>query len=140
METVEPAVNLATVDGASVSDISKPTDAEAESGGESTKWEYEFSTYSQGRVMFIGMWDSSDVSACERLLHQPMKPGDITYSPETGNGFVVDEYGNKFTFKKKPYHRTVEWPDFGDMKAEGKPTPAPSKPRVMSVEELLAGI
>jgi hypothetical protein len=107
----------------SVPNTSKPTGPETEGGGEPTKWEYEFSTCHDGRVMFIGMWDTSDVSACERLMHRPLKPEDITYSPETGNGFVVDCYDNKYTFKKSPIFRTVEWPEFEDMRQPTRKVP-----------------
>ena len=146
--SAEPVANLPVAATVSAQDTTKPISPVADGGGEDTTpmWEYEFSTYSQGRVMFIGMWDKSDVSACERLLHRPIKSEEITYS-ETGNGFVVDEYGNRFTFQRKPYFRTVEWPDLGDMIADSKPAKqesakpvSPPKATIMSVEELLAGL
>jgi hypothetical protein len=45
------------------------------------------------------------VSACERVIHRPVKVEEITYSPTTGNGFIVDEEF-KYTFTKEPYKRT----------------------------------
>ncbi len=68
------------------------------------KYEYEFSLCFDGCLCFVHLYDTSDVSACERVIHRPVKPEEITYSA-TGNGFVVDE-SFKYTFTKEPYKRT----------------------------------
>ena len=72
---------------------------------ETTEYEYEFSCLYNGHLSFVGIFDSNDISACERLLHRPVDPSEITYS-STGNGFVKDEEF-KFTFTKRPFERSV---------------------------------
>lgn len=73
------------------------------------KYEYEFSNHDNGGGYFVCLWDTSDVSACERIVHRPLKPEDITYS-STGNGFVQD--GDiRYTFTKSPYQRTAILPN-----------------------------
>jgi hypothetical protein len=76
---------------------------------EEGKYEYEFSLLWDGHLYFVYLYDTSDVSACERLLHRPVKQDELSYS-DTGNGFVVDEEF-RYTFKKNPYKRTYMAPD-----------------------------
>jgi hypothetical protein len=78
------------------------------------KYEYEFSSTHDGRPSFAYLYDTSDVSACERITHRPVKHEDISYS-DTGNGFVVDGDGNKFTFTKQIFQRS--WETHADIKA-----------------------
>ena len=112
---VEPVANPQSPTG-SAENTFKPTEPEAVGGGEPTEWEYEFSTCADGRVMFIHLWDRTDLSACERLMHRPIVETDITRSP-TGNAFVTDSYGNKYTFHRSPIERSYTCPDLGDLKA-----------------------
>jgi hypothetical protein len=121
--SAEPVASQNTATG-SVGNISLLTKPEVGSGGENTKeWEYEFSTCADGRAMFIGLWDTSDVSACERLMHRPMTADEIAYSKETGNGFCEDKYGNRYTFfKREVIERSYSRPDPGDMREEETPT------------------
>lgn len=78
------------------------------------KFEYEFSCLFDGALCFVHLYDTSDVSACERVVHRPVRPNEITYSPTTGNGFVEDP-PFKHTFTKQPYKRT--WTTPIDIKA-----------------------
>ena len=68
------------------------------------KIEYEFTNLWEGCLYCIHLYDTSDVSACERILHRPVRPEEISYS-DTGNGFIVDEEF-RYTFQKSPYRRT----------------------------------
>lgn len=81
---------------------------------EQVKYEYEFSCSVDGRCNFIHLVDTGDVSACERVTHRPIHPGDISYST-TGNGFVTDCYGLKLTFTKQAYENS--WETHADIKA-----------------------
>jgi hypothetical protein len=72
---------------------------------EPPQYEYEFSNYYGGVLHFVHLWDTTDISACERVCHRPLTQADITYS-NTGNGFVKDKYDLEYTFKKSPYERS----------------------------------
>lgn len=102
-----PSINLASVDIAMKSTNDKPKD-----GGDVEKFEYEFSNCYHGRISFITLWDTTDLSACERLTHRPLKIEDIIYS-STGNGFVTDNYGLEYTFTKQPYKSSYVLPEMG---------------------------
>lgn len=73
------------------------------------KYEYEFSNHDNYNGYFVCLWDTNDVSACERIVHRPLSAADITYSP-SGNGFVQD--GDiRYTFTKSPYQRSAILPN-----------------------------
>lgn len=69
------------------------------------KFEYEFSCLFDGALCFVHLFDTNDVSACERILHRPVRAEEITYSEATGNAFIEDA-PFKYTFTKEPYKRT----------------------------------
>lgn len=78
------------------------------------KFEYEFTNLWDGCLYSVYLYDTSDVSACERVLNRPVKAEEISYS-DTGNGFVVDgEF--KYTFHKNPYKRLFAPPISVDAK------------------------
>jgi hypothetical protein len=77
---------------------------------EPPQYEYEFSNWHRGVLYFVHLWDTTDISACERVCHRPLTQADITYS-ESGNGFVKDKYDLEYTFKKQVYKRSVVLPD-----------------------------
>jgi hypothetical protein len=97
---------------------------------ETTKHEYEFTFLYENHLSCVHLYDTSDVSACERVLHRPVKPEEITLS-ESGNGFIVD--GDfRFTFTKNPYKRTY---------IEVKPTEKPKRRmEPQSAADVLAGL
>lgn len=67
------------------------------------RFEYEFTNLWDGCLYSVYLSDTSDVSACERVLNRPVTAEELSYS-DTGNGFVVDgEF--KYTFHKSPYKR-----------------------------------
>jgi hypothetical protein len=75
---------------------------------EPTKWEYEFSNFDGAGGYICILWDTNDVSACERVVHRPLTEADITYS-QSGNGFVND--GTlRYTFTKLIYQRSAILP------------------------------
>ena len=94
--------------------------------------------------MFIHIWDTDDKSACERVVNRNLSGAEISYSSDTGNGFITDKYGNDFTFKKSPIKSSFSHPDFGDLK-ETVPTDWFSqlqsrrhrKPQPMSADAIL---
>jgi hypothetical protein len=64
---------------------------------------------------------------------------DLLYSP-TGNGFISDEFGNKFTFNKVQA-RSYTRPDFGDVKGESIVVEKKSLARdKLSAEDVLASL
>jgi hypothetical protein len=67
-------------------------------------FEYEFTIYVGGTPLFVSLWDTNDLSACQRACACNVTGDQITYS-ETGIGFfrVRDE---DWCFKKQPYQRT----------------------------------
>jgi hypothetical protein len=68
------------------------------------KVEYEFTNLWKGCLYCVHLYDTDDVSACERVLNRPVRREEISYS-DTGNGFIVDEEF-KYTFQKSPFQRT----------------------------------
>lgn len=68
------------------------------------KLEYEFTNLWEGCLYCVHLYDTDDVSACERVLNRPVKPEEISYS-NTGNGFILDDEF-KYTFQKSPFQRT----------------------------------
>lgn len=91
---------------------SEPSSCESEEVIEG-KFEYEFSLCFEGCLCFVHLYDTNDLSACERVIHRPVKAEEITYSPSTGNGFVGDDVF-RYTFTKQPYKRT--WTTYADIK------------------------
>lgn len=90
------------------------------------KLEYEFTNLWQGCLYCVHLYDTDDLSACERVLNRPVKPEELSYS-NTGNGFIVDDEF-KFTFKKAPFQRT-----FTNIRVK-------EAPQGMSAEDILASL
>jgi hypothetical protein len=76
---------------------------EPENPNEPPKYEYEFTNLWDGCLYSVYLYDTNDLSACERVLNRPVESSELSYS-QCGNGFVVDgEF--KYTFCKNPFRR-----------------------------------
>jgi hypothetical protein len=72
------------------------------------KMEYEFTCIAtDSKPMFIGLWDTDDLSACQRVAAQKFGRDEIVYDSETGIGFFNTVDGLRWCFKKKPVIRAV---------------------------------
>lgn len=111
---------------------------------EEQKYEYEFSFRYEGRPSFVTLWDTNDVSACQRAMCQNVEAQDIVISKETGNGFVRDSKGGTWTFHKEPYKSS--WETSSDIRAgvEADLSEQPVKRRtpkpIPDASDILAGL
>jgi hypothetical protein len=124
VSSTENSMKPQTVDTKSLevpSSTSSNTNSGELSSCEKETFEYEFSTTSHGQVMWMHLWDTNDKSACERILNRNLSGEQITYSQETGNGFVMDKWGNDFTFTKKPYKNSYVCTDLGTLETDLPP-------------------
>jgi len=64
--------------------------------------------------------DTNDLSACERVLCHPVKLEDLTFS-DSGNGFITDKDGQRWSFHKEPYNKSFTLPEIKLDPSELKP-------------------
>ena len=139
-ENAERAVDLQSIP-VFARNTTKLTNDVIESGGEpikeSPEYEYEFSCTIDGHCSFIGLYDSNDVSACERITHRPVKAEEIAYS-DTGNGFINDNFGLSYTFTKQHFKRS--WESYADIKAGVKLEAKQQRRKTPTAADVLASL
>lgn len=92
-----------------------------------------------GTPLFVTLWDTDDLSACQRACACNLSREQIVYS-ETGNGFfkVRDE---DWCFRKEPYQRS--WGPHNEVeKFEIKQTALPKRHqfKIPTADEILASL
>jgi hypothetical protein len=78
------------------------SDANELTADEKETVKYEFTFIWDGRLHTAIVYDNSLLSACERVLCQPVHESQIQQS-KTGNYFLVDDGGQHWAIKKHPY-------------------------------------
>lgn len=72
------------------------------------KVEYEFTCIATDSTpMFVGLWDTDDLSACQRVSACKMDRDEIVYDQSTGVGFFKTVDGLRWCFRKSPIQRTA---------------------------------
>ena len=71
-------------------------------------FEYEFTCiFTDSKPMFIGLWDTDDLSACQRVSAYNMDREEIVYNKESGIGFFSSPDGLRWCFKKQVFDRSI---------------------------------
>jgi hypothetical protein len=96
------------------------------------EYKYEFSFMWEGRLHFVHLWDTNDLSACQRVCCLPVQSHHVTYDDTTKNGFFIDDQLTAYAFKKEPYKLSTIVPDCSPHPSELSETKKP-KPDALEV-------